>query len=113
MEYFKRDKNLNIEERKIREYLLNIAHADGGGKAKYFRRLGNAADDWELFAKALKSHAINAEIGQISSTPFGLKFIIKRHIGNHECDHVFIRSVWVVNKLDNFPILVTAYPFKQ
>ncbi len=75
--------------------------------------LGYTLDNWELFAADLKKHAIDAEITQISSTKFGLKFILDGSLETPKGNLAFIRLIWVVNKLDNFPILVTAYPLKD
>jgi hypothetical protein len=113
MEYFKNGKNLVIEEKKVKKYLLNPAHPDGGGKAKYFENLGYTHSNWKQFVAALGDHAVKAEITQILSTEYGMKFILEGVIETLEGSQVLIRSVWVVNKQEKFPILVIAYPLKD
>jgi hypothetical protein len=43
-----------VDRQKITEYLLNPAHPDNGGKAKFFLRLGFTAEQWQVFAEALR-----------------------------------------------------------
>ncbi len=56
--------------------------------------LGYTLNSWELFAIALKEHAVNAEITQISSTEFGLKFTLDGSLVTPKNNQAFIRSVW-------------------
>ncbi len=37
----------NVATEKVRDYLLNPEHPDGGSKAAWFRSLGYARDHWQ------------------------------------------------------------------
>lgn len=39
-----------VTQEKIRDYLLNAAHPDNGGKAAFFVALGFRAEDWPALA---------------------------------------------------------------
>lgn len=45
-----------VEERRIREYLLNLNHATGGPKARFFIAHGFASDAWNLLQASLTIH---------------------------------------------------------
>jgi hypothetical protein len=42
-----------VDREKIVDYLLNPAHPDNGGKARFFLELGFTAEQWQAFAEAL------------------------------------------------------------
>ena len=47
--------NLKVEENKIKDYLLNVLHPDGSGKAAFFMRFGFNMENWKELAHALKN----------------------------------------------------------
>lgn len=52
-----------VEDAKVRDYLLNLSHPDGGSKAIWFHSLGYYRDKWQdlandLLAIAQKLHDI-------------------------------------------------------
>ena len=42
-----------VTQEKIRDYLLNAAHPENGGKAAFFMALGFRAEDWPALAASL------------------------------------------------------------
>lgn len=46
-----------IAQEKIRDYLLNAAHPDNGGKAPFFLSLGFQREDWSALAIAFRELA--------------------------------------------------------
>ncbi|MEI8197654.1 MAG: DUF6883 domain-containing protein [Phycisphaerae bacterium] len=48
----------NVEVSKITQYLLNPAHPDNGGKARFFLALGFHPDHPQTFAEALRQLAL-------------------------------------------------------
>jgi len=46
-----------VQQEKIKEYLLNPAHPDNGGKAAFFSMLGFHRGDWARFTEALRGLA--------------------------------------------------------
>lgn len=60
-----------VEREKIKDYLLNAAHPDNGGKAAFFEGLGFRRDKWETLATALRAVATQAEITHSIESPHG------------------------------------------
>jgi len=46
-------------DEKVRDYLLNLEHPDGGSKAVWFHSLGYARDEWQLLADDLLVNVTN------------------------------------------------------
>jgi Domain of unknown function (DUF6883) len=46
-----------VDGEKITDYLLNLAHPDKGGKAKFFLGLGFTVEQWLGFADAVRTLA--------------------------------------------------------
>jgi hypothetical protein len=51
-----------IERRKVVDYVLNSAHPDNGGKAKFFEVLGFSIEDPEQLLDALRAVAVNGDV---------------------------------------------------
>jgi hypothetical protein len=66
-----------IPQAKITEYLLSLSHEDGRSKAKFFMRFGFSRESWEELAEALRNHAMNHEVTNIETSPFGIRYIIE------------------------------------
>ncbi len=60
-----------VTEQKIVAYLLSVSHPEGQSKARFFSRFGFRADQWLIFAEALKHHAATHEVVAVDVTPFG------------------------------------------
>jgi hypothetical protein len=58
---------------KVRDYLLNAEHPDGGSKAAWFQSLGYARDRWYELASDLLALAATGEQVATVRTPFGVK----------------------------------------
>ena len=56
---------LVIERGKIADYLLNPAHPDNGGKARFFGELGFQRTEWQVLAGAFQTLASKTEVAQI------------------------------------------------
>lgn len=48
-----------VEEQKLRDYLLNTEHPDGGSKARWLRSLGYAPDNWQTLADHIGKSPLN------------------------------------------------------
>jgi hypothetical protein len=46
-----------VAQEKIRDYVLNAAHPDNGGKAAFLMALGFRAEDWPALAAGLREIA--------------------------------------------------------
>ena len=94
---------------KVRDYLLNLEHPDGGSKALWFHSLGYTRDEWQLLADDLL--AIARDCGQFDSqtTRFGIKYKAPGSVGRPNRRPGIVLTVWIGE--DNAPPrLVTAYP---
>jgi len=98
-----------ITAEKIRDYLLNLKHPDGGSKAIWFHTLGYARDEWQRLADDLITIARDCDEFDTETTRFGVKYKATGWVGrpNHRPGKVL--TVWIVED-DDPPRLVTAYP---
>ncbi len=97
---------------KVRDYLLNPEHPDGGSKAAWFQSLGYARDRWHELASDLLALAAACEQFATVRTPFGVKYVVKGQIGRGLHRSASVLAVWIV-EADRPPRLVTAYPDEE
>jgi hypothetical protein len=102
-----------VERVKIVEYLLNASHPDNGGKAPFFIALRFERDDWEIFAPALLQLALVSTVSQNMETIHGKKYIIDGTIETPSSKSPIVRTVWIVERGEDAPRLVTAYPHEE
>ena len=98
-----------VSPEKVRDYLLNLDHPDGGSKAVWFHSLGYTRDEWHLLADDLLAIAHDCDTFDTETTPFGVKYIVTGMVGrpNHRLGNVL--TVWILED-DEPPRFVTAYP---
>jgi hypothetical protein len=98
-----------IADEKVRDYLLNLEHPDGGTKAVWFHSVGYDRDQWRLLVDDLLSIARTGDDFHSEITQFGIKYKVAGKVGrpNHRPGNVI--TVWIVER-DDPPRLVTAYP---
>jgi hypothetical protein len=102
-----------VERAKIIEYLLNPAHPDNGGKAPFFMALGFSPEVWETFATALRAMALHYNVSQNMETMHGRKYIIDGAIDTPAGKSAVVRTVWIIDRGEDVPRLVTAYPHEE
>lgn len=96
-------------EEKVRGYLLNLDHPDGGPKAVWFYTLGYTAEHWQELADDLLVIARDCETFDTEITRFGIKYKAIGTIGLPGRRPGTVLTVWIVED-DDPPRLVTAYP---
>jgi hypothetical protein len=64
-----------VEREKITDYLLNPAHPDNGGKARFFGGLGFRRSEWKTLASAFLALAHKADVAQSMESPHGRKYV--------------------------------------
>ena len=101
-----------VEKEKIVNYLLDAAHPDNGGKARFFTELGFKTEQWEILATALKTLATKSEIKAVHESPHGKKYVVIGPIQSPGGKAPLVKSIWVVDKNQNAARLITAYPHK-
>jgi len=95
---------------KIVEYLLNLRHPDGAGKATFFLSIGFEIDRWEVLSKALRELVKRSPITMRVDSPHGSKYIVDGELDSPSGRLVTVRTVWIVDSGNDVPRLVTAYP---
>lgn len=104
--------NAQIERAKVVEYLLNVDHPDGRGKARVFRSFGFHPSEWEVMARALQNHALENRVEGTTATPFGTKYTVTGPVQTPSGDEIRLRTVWIVEQKAERPRLITAYPIE-
>ena len=99
-----------VRRKKVVDYLLSLTHPEGRGKAAFFRRFGFHPEEWDVLADALRRHAAEHDVAQEEPSPFGTRYVIEGTIETPSGRTPRIRSVWFVERDDDVPRLVTAYP---
>jgi hypothetical protein len=102
-----------VDREKIVDYLLNPAHPDNGGKAKFFLGLGFTPEQWQLFAEAVRTLARSFPVTEYLESAHGIKYIVIGRIETASGRSPSIRTVWIVDKGNDKPRLVTAYPGEE
>ena len=97
---------------KVRDYLLNPEHPDGGSNAAWFQSLGYGRDRWHELAMDLLALAATCEQFATVQTPFGIKYVVQGRIGRGPHRSASVLAVWIVEG-DRPPRLVTAYPDEE
>ena len=94
------------------DYLLNAAHPDNGGKARYFQALGYSSSDVMQLVAALRLVAVHGETVASVTSAHGEKFVVDGQLQARikGTPSRAVRTVWIVERGEDVPRLVTAYP---
>ncbi len=65
-----------IDDSKIKQYLLNLSHPDGRGKAIFFASKGFTLENIQEFRDLLITQARNNPVTKIQQTEWGIKYIV-------------------------------------
>jgi hypothetical protein len=102
-----------VTQEKIRDYLLNAAHSDNGGKAAFFISLGFKPQDSTALANAFRDLARAADISARSESIHGQKYILDGPLQSPSGKSPMVRTIWIVDRGEDIPRLVTAYPHEE
>jgi hypothetical protein len=102
-----------ITEAKIVRYLLSSTHVSGKGKAGFFTRFGFSPKRWQIMADALKLHAQQHRVSKTEQSPFGVRYVIEGELMTPDGRNPLVRAIWFIDKGENIPRFVTAYPLKE
>lgn len=98
-----------VAAEKVRDYLLNLDHPDGGSKAVWFHSLGYTRHEHQILATDLLSIARNCDIFDAEMTRFGIKYRVSGDLARPGHRPGRVMTVWIVEESEP-PRLVTAYP---
>ena len=104
-----------VDARKVSDYLLNAAHPDNGGKAKFFEALGYVRPDTSPLVTALKSVAAAGNVVDQLESAHGQKYVVDGLLMSHTDQSRFrpVRTIWIIEGPMGAPRLVTAYPGEE
>jgi hypothetical protein len=104
-----------VDRSKVVDYLLNEAHPDNGGKARFFASVGFSREAPEHLMKALRGIAEHGEVVSSAESVHGEKYVVDGWLSVHtqESRRWSIGTVWIIDRGEDAPRLVTAYPGKE
>ena len=97
-----------VDPGKVRDYLLPGEHLVGQHKARTFGRLGFERRDWHVLQRELLRIAREGTVVDRILTIYGIKYVVDDRI-NGPAGSVVVRTVWLVERGQAVPRLVTAY----
>lgn len=95
---------------KLEDYLLSFTHAVGHTKADFFAKIGYSKDNADLLYEDLKRIVEANEVVKEVKTNFGTKYVVQGIIGRRFNKKTEIVTIWIVDKENNIPRFITAYP---
>lgn len=102
-----------VPKEKITNYLLDVDHESGRGKALFFMHFGFSVEKWEELAQAFSDHAREHEIVSQESTRFGTRYVIEGALNTPIQRMPQVRVVWFIPNDSRVPRLATAYPLEE
>jgi hypothetical protein len=97
-----------VEELRIREYLLNMAHTDGGLKARLFLARGFTVGAWDVLQASLIIQGQTNAVTRSIDTEWGPRYTAECNRPTPDERNPCIRTVWQME--DGEPRLLTAIP---
>ena len=99
-----------VAREKVTAYLLSENHTTGRSKAQFFSRFGFQAEEWSVFADALRSHCIQNAVVETEETPYGVKYVVDGILETPDGRNPNVRTVWQVDNGSTRPRIITARP---
>ena len=98
-----------VEGRKLREYVLNLAHPVGKHHATLFSRLlGIDLDNSHVLKEAILGAARTGDVNREIVTKHGRKYEMRFTMSGPAGDKTVL-AVWIIDEGDDRPRLVTCY----
>lgn len=108
-----RNRDAVILDGKLAAYLLSDTHPVGKAKAKYFRSLGYSIANADQLKDDLIAITTSNEVTETIDTPFGTKYVIDGNIISPTRIRARVRTIWIFERGEVYPHLVTAYPIDK
>ena len=99
-----------IENRKLRDYLLNAEHPDNGGKAAFFAGWGFSGDDLSPLVFAIQEMVQGNPVAKAVQSNWGMKYVVDGTLASPKGVTPSVRTIWIVEPGTTAPRLVSAYP---
>ena len=95
---------------KLRDYVLNPAHPQGGPKARVFAAvLGLTRADWQYLRQQLLAGVLAAPATPRGTTPWGQLYEVPLEVHGSSGQVARVRTGWIIRSGDVRPHLTTAY----
>ena len=95
------------------DYLLSETHPIGRWKAEFFRGLGFHETNVNLLLEGFRNIAKSEDVVKVASSPHGTKYVLEGSLLTPEKDQVYVKTVWIIDKDQDSPRFVTAYPSEK
>lgn len=102
--------NAYIPPAKLLDYLLSETHLVGKSKAKLLRSVGFHETNIDLLKQGLLSIAHSEDAIEVLNSPHGVKYVIDGEIKTPVGLSLKMRTIWIIDKGQEHPRFVTAYP---
>lgn len=102
--------HVEVEERKVVDYLLSAEHPEGESKARFFLGWEFTRERWKILASALANQAKENEYSSSIQGRYGTKYVIVGPISAPNGTTPPIKTIWIVAGDEEYPRLITAYP---
>jgi hypothetical protein len=99
-----------VQREKLAEYLLDLAHKDGGPKAAFLLGFGFKLAEWKTLRAALLEHARTHDVVRKRVTNFGEIFEVVGELSTPDGRNPTIKSVWMIDHGTDAPRLITLMP---
>ncbi len=101
--------NAVLDDAKITQYLLNDAHPQNQGKAKFFMMFGFTLANWQELRKALLDHPHSNVVVSQTIFQYGEMYEVSCSIASPDGRNPCVRSFWAIEPPRTDPKFITAY----
>ena len=102
-----------IPPNKLENYLLNLGHPIGGGKAKFFLHFGFRRENWQALANAFQSHARLNPAAKSTADADGVVYLVEGPLETPSGRKPRVRAVWLIGTGELAPRFISAYPLSD
>ena len=102
-----------VDHTKVANYLLSMIHPDGRSKADFFTSFGFHLDEWQVLARSLVRHGENNLVVSVVESNWGKRYSAEGELETPDGRKPNVRTVWIVERGDEMPRLITAYPARR
>jgi hypothetical protein len=95
---------------KLENYLLDLAHPIGGGKARFFLSFGFRREAWEVMADAFRKHAQENPVASSISDADAVTYLVEGALETPSGRKPGVRTIWLIETDEVAPRFITAYP---
>jgi hypothetical protein len=99
-----------VPDAKLFAYLLSPSHPEGGPKSEFFSAVGYPVENAEALRREFLRIAHNEDVKEEIVFEFGVKYVVEGVLVRAGGAGIPIRTIWVIDKGENAPRFVTAYP---